>query len=71
MQSISSTSKKYLITKSNDDCVIAVLSEEKTSKSDFFISETTMKKNIDSRTFVRHNALKYNNEPIYIYHEDL
>jgi hypothetical protein len=71
MQSISVTSKKYLITKSNDNCVIAVLSEDKTSKSDFFINETTMKKNIDNKTFVRHNVLKYNDEPIYIYHEDI
>ena len=71
MQTITATSKKYLITKSNDGCVIAVLSEDKTHKSDFFIGEATMKKNIDSKTFVRHNHLNYNNEPIYIYHEDI
>jgi len=71
MQTITATSKKYLITKSNDGCVIAVRSEDKTHKTDFFIGEATMKKNIDNSTFVRHNHLNYNNEPIYIYHEDL
>ncbi len=66
-----STTKKYLITKSNDGCVIAFRSEKKTDKHDFFIGETTMKKNIDSKTFIRHNSLQYNNQPIYIYHEDI
>ena len=66
-----STTKKYLITKSNDGCVIAIRSEKKTDKHDFFIGETTMQKNIDNNTFIRHNVLNYNNEPIYIYHEDL
>ena len=66
-----STTKKYLITKSNDGCVIAIRSEDKTDKTDFFIGEATMKKNIDNNTFVRHNQLNYNNEPIYIYHEDI
>lgn len=68
---VSTATKKYLITKSNDGCVIAICSEDKTDKTDFFIGEATMKKNIDNNTFVRHNQLNYNNEPIYIYHEDL
>ena len=68
---VSTATKKYLITKSNDGCVVAIRSEDKTDKTDFFIGEATMKKNIDNKTFVRHNQLNYNNEPIYIYHEDI
>ena len=52
---VSTATKKYLITKSNDGCVIAIRSEDKTDKTDFFIGEATMKKNIDNNTFVRHN----------------
>lgn len=66
-----STTKKYLITKSNDGCVVAFQAEEKTHKTDFFIGESTMQKNIDSKTFIRHTTLQYNNQPIYIYHEDI
>ena len=68
---VTSKTKKYLITKSNDGCVIAIRSDDKTDKHDFFIGESTMKKNIDNKTFIRHNVLNYNNEPIYIYHEDI
>jgi hypothetical protein len=68
---VTSATKKYLITKSNDGCVIAIRSDDKTDKHDFFIGETTMKKNIDNNTFIRHTTLQYNNEPIYIYHEDI
>lgn len=63
--------KKYLITKSNDGCVVAFQSEEKTHKSDFFIGEATMEKNIDKNVFIRHDTLRYHGKPLYIYHEDL
>jgi hypothetical protein len=36
-----------------------------------FISNSTFKKNIESNTFVKHEDLTYNDNPIYIYHEDL
>ncbi len=62
---------KPLLTKSNDGCFIIVRSEEKTDKSDLFISEATLKKNIRNKTFIQHQTLKHNNYPIYIYHEDL
>jgi hypothetical protein len=62
---------KYMLTKSNDGCFIIISSEEKTHKNDLFISSATFQKNIDNKIFVRHDALKYNNQPIYIYHEDL
>lgn len=68
---IAPETKKYLITKSNDGCVVAVRAEEKTDKSDFFIGEATMQKNIDNEVFIAHNTLEYNNEPLYIYHEDI
>jgi len=70
MQAITET-KKYLITKSKDGCVVAFQAEQKTHQTDFFIGESTMQKNIDSKTFVRHATLQYNNQPIYIYHEDI
>jgi hypothetical protein len=68
---VTSVTKKYLITKSNDGCVVAFESEDKTHKTDFFIGQATMQKNIDSKTFIRHTTLTYNNKPIYIYHEDI
>ena len=67
----SSETKKYLITKSSDGCVVAIRSDDKTDKHDFFINQTIMQKNIDNKTFIPHNVLNYNNEPIYIYHEDI
>jgi len=71
MQTITATNKKYLITKSNDGCVVAFQSEAKTHKSDFFIGEATMQKNIDNDVFIRHDTLTYENKPLYIYHEDI
>jgi hypothetical protein len=71
MQTTSEIKKKYLITKSNDGCVVAFHAEEKTHKSDFFIGEATMQKNIDNDVFIQHNELTYKNQPLYIYHEDL
>jgi hypothetical protein len=68
---VASETKKYLITKSNDGCVVAVRAEEKTHKTDVFIGEATMQKNIDNEVFIAHNTLEYNNEPLYIYHEDI
>ena len=62
---------KPLLTKSNDGCFVIVRSEEKTDKNDLFISEDTLKKNIEKQTFVKHENLKYNNHPIYIYNENL
>lgn len=62
---------KPLLTKSNDGCFVIVHSEEKTHKSDLFISQATFKKNIKTKTFIQHKTLTHNNHPIYIYHEDL
>ena len=66
-----SVTKKYLITKSNDGCVVAFESEDKTHPTDVFIGKATMQKNIDNNVFVRHTTLRYKNKPIYIYHEDI
>ena len=66
-----SVTKKYLITKSNDGCVVAFEAESKTHHSDVFIGQSTMKKNIDNNTFVRHATLRYKDKPLYIYHEDI
>jgi len=62
---------KPLLTKSNDGCFVIVYSEEKTHKNDLFISQATFKKNIKTKTFIQHKTLTHNNQPIYIYHEDL
>jgi len=63
--------EKHLITKSKDGCVVIIKAEKKTEQTDVFISQATFKKNIESQTFVKHATLTYNNNPIYIYHEDL
>tara|TARA_R110001592_G_scaffold32260_8_gene113180 strand:- start:8906 stop:9112 length:207 start_codon:yes stop_codon:yes gene_type:complete len=63
--------EKYLITKSNDDCVVIVRADKKTDKGDIFISDDTFKRNIEEKTFCKHPSLTHNNKPIYIYHEDL
>ena len=63
--------EKHLITKSKDGCVVLVKAEKKTEHTDVFISESTFKKNIASKTFVKHETLSFNNNPIYIYHEDI
>jgi len=68
---VTSATKKYLITKSNDGCVVAFEAENKTHPSDVFIGQSTMQKNIDNNVFVRHTTLRYKNKPLYIYHEDL
>ena len=48
-----------------------IKAEKKTEHTDVFISESTFKKNIASKTFVKHETLSFNNNPIYIYHEDI
>jgi len=63
--------QKYLLTKSNDGCVVVIKAEKKTDPSDAFISESTFKINLENKTFIRHKTLTYNNNPIYVYHEDL
>tara|TARA_B110000483_G_scaffold220061_1_gene274758 strand:- start:141 stop:341 length:201 start_codon:yes stop_codon:yes gene_type:complete len=63
--------QKYLLTKSKDNCVIIIKAKKKTEQTDVFISNSTFKKNIESNTFVKHENLTYNDNPIYIYHEDL
>ena len=63
--------EKHLITKSKDGCVVLIKAEKKTEQTDVFISESTFKKNIENKTFIRHATLTYNNNPIFIYHEDL
>ncbi len=66
-----STTSKFLITKSKDGCVVAISADKKTSPTDVFIGQTTMKKNIENGTFVKHSTLTYNDKPLYVYSEDL
>tara|TARA_Y100000589_G_scaffold199764_1_gene188549 strand:- start:221 stop:427 length:207 start_codon:yes stop_codon:yes gene_type:complete len=63
--------KKWMITKSNDGCVVIVKSKKKTHPTDVFISSDTLKKNTGNGTFRKHSTLKYNDQPIYIHHQDL
>jgi hypothetical protein len=63
--------KKWLITKSNDGCVVIVKSKKKTHPNDVFISKATLDKNTKNGTFRRHATLKFENHPIYIHKEDL
>ena len=58
--------QKYLLTKSNDGCVV-YKAEKKTDPSDAFISESTFKINLKNKTFIRHKTLTYNNnQSMYI-----
>ena len=66
-----STTEKFLITKSNDGCVVAISSDKKTNPTDVFIGKTTMQKNISNGTFVKHSTLTFNDKPLYVYSEDL
>ena len=66
-----SNTKKYLMTSSNDNCVIIVSAEEKTHHNDVFLSEATLNANIKNNQFIKHETLKYNNQPVYILKEDM
>ena len=63
--------KKWLLTKSNDNCVVIVKAENKTNPSDFFISQDTLDKNIESKTFIKHETLKFEGESVYVHRDDI
>tara|TARA_R110000824_G_scaffold55138_5_gene152032 strand:+ start:1621 stop:1803 length:183 start_codon:yes stop_codon:yes gene_type:complete len=60
-----------MITKSSDGCVVIVKSEEKTDKTDMFLSTDTLKCNIESKRFIKHKTLSYNGNSVYILKEDM
>ena len=63
--------KKWLLTKSNDNCVVIVKAEKKTNQNDFFISQATLDKNIQEKVFIKHEKLKFEGEAVYVHHNDL
>ena len=63
--------KQFVMTKSNDGCVIIVKGSEKTDKNDMFISEEVLKRNVETGTFSKHSTLRFEGEPIYVLTEDL
>jgi len=63
--------KKWLLTKSNDNCVVIVKAENKTNPNDFFISQATLDKNIKTKTFVKHETLKFEGESVYVHRDDI
>ena len=65
------TEKRWLMTTSNDGCVVVVKAEEKTSPKDLFISIDCLKHNLIAKKFTKHKTLKYNNSPVYVLSEDL
>ena len=68
---IISNSKKYLMTTSNDGCVINVSSEDRTHPNDIFMSRSTLEANVKNGKFVKHQSLKYNDNSVYVLKEDL
>jgi len=65
------SSKQYIMTKSNDGCVIIVQNDEKTERGDMYISSQVLQRNVKLGTFTKHKHLKHNNKPVYILTEDL
>ena len=63
--------KKWLLTKSNDNCVVIVKAEKKTNQNDFFISQATLDRNIQEKVFIKHETLKFEGESVYVHHNDL
>tara|TARA_B100001179_G_C18479912_1_gene355180 strand:+ start:396 stop:611 length:216 start_codon:yes stop_codon:yes gene_type:complete len=63
--------KQYIMTKSNDGCVVIVQASNKTDDKDIFISEEVLQRNLCRGTFCEHERLKHNNSPIYVLTEDL
>mgnify|MGYP003325500698 FL=1 len=63
--------KKWLITKSNDGCVIIIKAEKKTHQNDFFLSQATLDRNIQEKTFTKHETLDYEGNPLYVYAKDI
>tara|TARA_Y100000361_G_C10932660_1_gene224693 strand:+ start:292 stop:492 length:201 start_codon:yes stop_codon:yes gene_type:complete len=63
--------KKWLLTKSNDNCVVIVKSEKKTNQNDFFISQATLDRNIQEKVFIKHETLKFEGESVYVHKNDL
>jgi hypothetical protein len=62
---------QYIMTKSNDGCVVIVKSGEKTDAKDILISQEVLNRNVSCGTFCKHGSLKHNNEPVYVLTEDL
>ena len=63
--------KKWLITKSNDGCVIIIKAKKKTHQNDFFLSQATLDRNLEEKTFVKHENLDYEGNPLYVYAIDI
>jgi len=61
--------KRWLITTSNDGCVVIVSAEEKTAPKDIFISSDCLKRNLKAKKFIKHKTLKYNDSPVYVLKE--
>jgi hypothetical protein len=62
---------QYIMTKSNDGCVVIVKSGEKTDAKDILISQEVLNRNVSCGTFCKHESLKHNSEPVYVLTEDL
>jgi hypothetical protein len=62
---------QYIMTKSNDGCVVIVQSSSKTDDKDILISEEVLQKNVCRGTFCQHERLKHNDSPVYVLTEDL
>ena len=63
--------KKWLLTKSNDNCVVIVKAEKKTNPNDFFISQATLDRNIQEKVFIKHETLKFEGESVYVHRDDI
>jgi hypothetical protein len=68
---IASTEKRWLMTTSNDGCVVIVKAEERTNDKDIYISSDCLAQNLKFKKFIKHKTLKYNDESVYVLKEDV
>ena len=51
--------------------VVVDVPKDKTNPNDFFISQATLDKNIKSKTFIKHETLKFEGESVYVHRDDI
>ena len=65
------TGSRWVMTTSNDGCVVIVDSEEKTDHTDVIISPDCLNRNVEKGKFTKHEKLKHNGKPVYVLTSDL
>ena len=66
-----STKTKWIMTTSEDGCVVIVNEERKTSQTDVIISSDCLDQNVKNRKFTKHATLRHKDKPVYVLTSDL